>query len=250
MTNTVPLHKYFMELFKILTSAQMSTPSLSEIIPWRNTERRKPTLPGVRRGGFVCWFTAAGGLEARDRTGREMCSAQPHWSWGEEGLPGHATAGSRQRLSRFRPLGYYCPLRVWRTGSRRPEWGDPGRGRGRGHLTHLKSRSRPWVWLVKRMKASMAPSPRTRVTPGSVTSPQGRPTVPRGSVSFSTREGPRVPAPTGACTPAKEDLVDVRLGPEVVVTTETPRCWSRWEKYRLLIRVPRLLTCPRTPLYL
>lgn len=68
MTNTVPLHKYFMELFKILTSAQMSTPSLSEIIPWRNTERRKPTLPGVRRGGFVCWFTAAGGLEARDRT--------------------------------------------------------------------------------------------------------------------------------------------------------------------------------------
>lgn len=34
----------------------------------------------------------------------------------------------------------------------------PGRSEGRGLLTHLKSRSRPWVWLVKRVKASMTPS--------------------------------------------------------------------------------------------
>lgn len=34
----------------------------------------------------------------------------------------------------------------------------PDRGGGRRHPTHLKSRSRPWLWLVKRMKASMAPT--------------------------------------------------------------------------------------------
>lgn len=31
-------------------------------------------------------------------------------------------------------------------------------GGGRRHLTHLKSRSRPWLWLAKRTKASMAPT--------------------------------------------------------------------------------------------
>lgn len=34
----------------------------------------------------------------------------------------------------------------------------PRRPGSRRHLPHLKSRSRPWVWLVKRVKASMAPA--------------------------------------------------------------------------------------------
>lgn len=78
---------------------------------------------------------------------------------------------------------------------------DPSAGRGKGwrqlHQTNLKSRSRPWLWSVKRMKASMAPSSRPSVALGSVVSPKGAAPSSRGSVSLRTPEGLGLPVPWG-----------------------------------------------------
>lgn len=112
-------------------------------------------------------------------------------------------------------------------------WGDPGpkcgRGRGRGggrwHPSHLKSRSRPWVWLRKRVKASMASSPRPSVAPASDASPQGRRGVPAGG--SATRGGPHGVSPPGAGAPWEELFGDFRQMPEVVVTRATPSRWPR-----------------------
>lgn len=99
-----------------------------------------------------------------------------------------------------------------------------GRGSAEGsggcrHLPHLKSRSRPWVWLVKRVKASMAPAHghaahRLRHESSGVARPRGK-----------TRLGP--PERPALLSPApdlvrKSDLPGFRSGPEVVVTKATP----------------------------
>lgn len=119
-------------------------------------------------------------------------------------------------------------------------WGPGG---GRRHLTHLKSRSRPWVWLVKRMKASMAPGPRPCVALGCVARMVrgGRRRVPAGrSVSAGPRD--RLSAPAGAGVYSKQRLLGLPAGPEVVVTRQHqaaspgerivasgfPGCGSRW----------------------
>lgn len=49
----------------------------------------------------------------------------------------------------------------------------------------------------------MAPSPRTRVAPGSVTSPQGAADSPPRERRFLHPRGTESPRPTGACTPSK-----------------------------------------------
>lgn len=101
---------------------------------------------------------------------------------------------------------------------RTPDGG--GRRGGRWHPTHLKSRSRPWVWLVKRVKASMAPSPRPRVAGGAVATPPGRLRVPAGG-SASGRRRCGVSPPLGAGAPSRGRRKDFRSGPEVVVTRAT-----------------------------
>lgn len=79
--------------------------------------------------------------------------------------------------------------------------------------THLKSRSRPWVWLLKRVKASIAPSPKAR-------GPGVRGPVPSAS---ARRRSP----PPGAGALPESRLQGFRSGPEVVVTKATPSCWPR-----------------------
>lgn len=102
-------------------------------------------------------------------------------------------SGGRQPPSGFRPLA--TPLSPG-CGEKGPACGS-GKGRRPLHQTNLKSRSRPWVWLVKRMKASMAPSSRPSVALGSVVSPQGAAPTSRGRVSLETPEGLGLPVPWG-----------------------------------------------------
>lgn len=94
------------------------------------------------------------------------------------------------------------------------------RGGGRRHPTHLKSRSRPWLWLVKRMKASIAPTHGHASYPShswvlwGAAGPRGK------SGSGQPRSGrDRVSPPTrGRTHLRKRGFLGFRWGPEVVVT--------------------------------
>lgn len=125
------------------------------------------------------------------------------------------------------------------------------RARGRGHRTHLKSRSRPWVWLVKRMKASMAPSPRTRVAPGSFASPQGLLTSPHGTVGLCHPEHPSLPTLVGAGALSEEQLLGLPVwGRKLWLLRQRQAAGPGERNFGFCPRVQRLLTCPRTLLYL
>lgn len=115
----------------------------------------------ISRKDAVRWGTQFPSLGASQEIG--CCHggggrAQPHWISEEEGLGTRVptpSSGSwpRPRVTIYRAVTAFSePWRGGNLGS------GPDRGGGRRHPTHLKSRSRPWLWLVKRMKASMAPT--------------------------------------------------------------------------------------------
>lgn len=142
-----------------------------------NTFSRQPGLPQPRRGGLGT---------------RTVSWPRAHRIQGEGGS-NQTPSVRRQPPSGFRPLA--TPFSPG-CGEKGPEC-ESGKRWRQLQQTNLRSRSRPWVWLVKRVKASMAPSSRPSVALGSVVSPRGAPPSPRGQVSLETPEGLGLPIPWG-----------------------------------------------------
>lgn len=149
--------------------------------------RADSRLPQLRRGGLVRRSNPGGVLG----TGT-VSWPRAHRIQGERNS-NQTPSGGRQPPAGFRPLA--TPVSP-RCGEKGPECGS-GKGWRQLHQTNLKSRSRPWLWSVKRMKASMAPSSRPSVALGSVVSPKGAAPSSRGSVSLRTPEGLGLPVPWG-----------------------------------------------------